>query len=242
MIELDCRDIREFAINAYGQVDDKVYGGGTGMLMLAEPILKAWLSLFVDDPQFFLKKHEGGHSKAEWQTLIRSVSQTRTIYLSPKGRVFNQSLARELAEEDELVFICGHYEGVDQRVLDVLDVEEVSLGDFVLTGGEIAVVTMIDAISRLVPGVLPNAEAYTRESHTSHYLEEPQYSRPSDWRGLKVPEVLLSGHQSKIDAFRQSQRIEETLAKRPDIMDPASLSEEDWLNFIDYLTEQVGEE
>lgn len=212
------------------------------MLMLAEPILKAWLSLFIEDPAAFLADHEGGHSLAEWQALIRSVSRTRTIYLSPKGRVFNQDLARELAEEDELVFICGHYEGVDQRVLDVLRVEEVSLGDFVLTGGEIAVVAMVDAISRLVPGVLPNAEAYTQESHSSHFLEEPQYSRPGDWRGLKVPEVLLSGHQAKIGAFRQSQRIEETLAKRPDIMDAAALSQEDWMNFINYLDEKADKD
>ncbi|NLM18763.1 MAG: tRNA (guanine(37)-N(1))-methyltransferase [Clostridiaceae bacterium] len=287
LIELNLINIRDFAVNKYGQIDDKLYGGGTGMLMMPEPILAAWLSIYQKDLQQFLtqlseaikflelSKHAETSkysdtiesldlippSKATeslefvrfpkelilvaWQQKIKEVSQDRIIYLSPKGKTFNQQMAQELSQEKHLVFLCGHYEGVDQRILDVLQVEEVSLGDFVLTGGEPALVVMIDAISRLIPGVLPNMEAHQADSHSAGLLEEPQYTRPANWHGIKVPDVLLSGHQANIENYRKSKSLLETYKKRPDLLQnrPTSqknnlsekLSEEDWLLLIDSL-------
>lgn len=257
LIELNLINIRDFAVNNYGQVDDKLYGGGTGMLMMPEPILSAWLSIYQTDPQKFpvqlsesaesLKTQQPAEeiSLSDWQQKIKEVSQDRIIYLSPKGKIFNQQMAQELAQEEHLVFLCGHYEGVDQRILDVLQVEEVSLGDFVLTGGEPALVVMIDAISRLIPGVLPNKEAHQADSHSAGLLEEPQYTRPANWHGLKVPDILLSGHQANIENFRKSKSLLETYKKRPDLLQKKSaardnnmsekLSEQDWLFLIDSL-------
>ncbi|MGB4609735.1 MAG: tRNA (guanosine(37)-N1)-methyltransferase TrmD [Saccharofermentanales bacterium] len=257
LIELNLINIRDFAVNNYGQVDDKLYGGGTGMLMMPEPILAAWLSIYQTDPQKFLvqlsestessiiKQPAEEISLSDWQLKIKEVSQDRIIYLSPKGKIFNQQMAQELAQEEHLVFLCGHYEGVDQRILDVLQVEEVSLGDFVLTGGEPALVVMIDAISRLIPGVLPNKEAHQADSHSAGMLEEPQYTRPANWHGLKVPDILLSGHQANIENFRKSKSLLETYKKRPDLLQKKSaardnnvsekLSEQDWLFLIDSL-------
>lgn len=269
LIELNLINIRDFAVNKYGQVDDKLYGGGTGMLMMPEPILAAWLSIYKKDTQQFLTQLSESsnllklsqHSEATefldftqsseemslaaWQREVKKVSQDRIIYLSPKGRTFNQKMAQELSQEKHLVFLCGHYEGVDQRILDVLQVEEVSLGDFVLTGGEPALVVMIDAISRLIPGVLPNMEAHQADSHSAGLLEEPQYTRPANWHGLKVPEILLSGHQANIENYRKSKSLLETYTKRPDLLQNKSgsrennlsekLSEEDWLLLIDSL-------
>ncbi|MGI6579480.1 MAG: tRNA (guanosine(37)-N1)-methyltransferase TrmD [Saccharofermentanales bacterium] len=257
LIELNLINIRDFAVNNYGQVDDKLYGGGTGMLMMPEPVLAAWLSIYQTDPQKFLvqlsestessiiKQPAEEISLSDWQQKIKEVSQDRIIYLSPKGKIFNQQMAQELAQEEHLVFLCGHYEGVDQRILDVLQVEEVSLGDFVLTGGEPALVVMIDAISRLIPGVLPNKEAHQADSHSAGLLEEPQYTRPANWHGLKVPDILLSGHQANIENFRKSKSLLETYKKRPDLLQKKSaardnnvsekLSEQDWLFLIDSL-------
>ena len=269
LIELNLINIRDYAVNKYGQIDDKLYGGGTGMLMMPEPILAAWLSIYQKDPQKFITQltelsdcsdtieslevteslnyiqlsHE--MRLTLWQQKIKEVSQDRIIYLSPKGKIFNQQMAQELSQEKHLVFLCGHYEGVDQRILDVLQVEEISLGDFVLTGGEPALVVMIDAISRLIPGVLPNVEAFQADSHSAGLLEEPHYTRPANWHGLKVPDILLSGHQANIEKYRKSKRLLETYNKRPDLLQNKSvlrknilsekLSEEDWLLLIDSL-------
>lgn len=233
IIDLRCHNIRDNAINDYGQVDDKLYGGGRGMLMMVEPIVKTWLSLYLDNPESFLKKLPDQMSLGEWHETVKSVSQDKVIYLSPKGKVFNQDMAKELSEEDHLVFLCGHYEGVDQRALDILNVQEISLGDFVLTGGEPAVVVMIDAISRMIPGVLADEEAYLLDSHASGLLEEPQYTRPSNWKGVKVPEILLSGHQMKIDCYRKTESLRETLEKRPDLLQKKRISKEEWIKLID---------
>ncbi|HHU53546.1 MAG TPA: tRNA (guanosine(37)-N1)-methyltransferase TrmD [Clostridiaceae bacterium] len=245
LIELNLVNIRDFAINKYGQIDDKLYGGGSGMLMMPEPILAAWLSIYQTDPQEFISEFAEESNLGYWQHRIKKVSQDRIIYLSPKGKIFNQQMALEFSQEKHLVFLCGHYEGVDQRILDVLQAEEVSLGDFVLTGGEPALVVMIDAISRLIPGVLPNTEAYQSDSHSTGLLEEPQYTRPANWHGLKVPDILLSGHQENIENYRKSKSLLETYKKRPDLLQKKSsaqdndlsekLSEQDWLLLIDSL-------
>ncbi len=205
------------------------------MLLMVEPIIKTWLSLFADDPEQSIAdflSHVETPVLADWQSFLTPPVPARTIYLSPRGRVFNQALARELAEERHLIFLCGHYEGVDQRAIDLLQAEEISLGDFVLTGGETAVIPIIDAVSRLIPGVLPNEEAHQLESHSDGFLEEAQYTRPADWHGQKVPEVLLSGHQPNIDEYRRNCRIRETMNKRSDLFDKKKLTEEEWLSFL----------
>ena len=162
--------------------------------------------------------------------ILSDVSQRRrprVLYMSPQGRTFNQSMAEELAKEEELIFLCGHYEGIDERALELLDVEEVSIGDFILTGGELASVMMIDCISRLIPGVLGGAESAEIESFHDNLLEYPQYSRPEDYMGLKVPEVLLSGHHANVDKWRREQSIIRTLNKRPDLIDKAVLNKKE---------------
>lgn len=236
LIELNLVNIRDFAINDYGQVDDKLYGGGTGMLMMSEPILQAWLSIYKSDNKDILPDRQNELTIEDLQDERRKISHDRIIFLSPKGKTFNQKMAQELSKEENLVFLCGHYEGVDQRVLDVLQVEEISLGDFILTGGETAVTVMIDAIGRLIPGVLPNEEAHQKESHSEGLLEEAQYTRPAVWRGLEVPEILLSGHHEKIEKYRKSNSLLETFKKRPDLIQETALNEEEWLLLIDSLT------
>jgi len=183
--------IRDFAINARGQTDGYPYGGGAGMVMMAQPIFDAFNSL--------------------------SCKNARVIYLTPQGRVFNQALAAELAAEADLVLICGHYEGVDQRVIDEIVTDEISLGDFVLTGGEIAAMAVIDAVARLLPGVI-KADSLAAESFSDGLLEYPQYTRPPEFLGRRVPEILLSGHHGEIEKWRRQQAIEATRRKRPDLL------------------------
>ncbi|NCA98305.1 MAG: tRNA (guanosine(37)-N1)-methyltransferase TrmD [Clostridia bacterium] len=218
-IELQTIQIRDFAINAYGQVDDALYGGGTGMLLRPEPVYAAWLQATGQTGQ---------------PEVVHHPEKVRTIFLSPKGRVLNQAMVEELTTCQHLILICGHYEGIDQRVLDVLVDEEVSIGDYVLTGGEIAAAVLIDAVSRLVPGVLPDQSAHELESHSLGRLEHPQYTRPSSWQGLKVPEVLLSGHQARIDRFQYLSSLKDTLVKRPDLFNQLQLSAGEYQELIEY--------
>ena len=218
-IELSSIQIRDFAVNAYGQVDDTLYGGGTGMLLRPEPVYAAWLEA------------TGQSSSAE---VVQHPEKTRTIFLSPKGRVLNQDLVEELATCPHLILVCGHYEGIDQRVLDAVVDEEVSIGDYVLTGGEIAAAVLIDAVSRLVPGVLPDQSAHEQESHSLGRLEHPQYTRPSSWQGQKVPDILLSGHQAKIDKFQYLSSLKDTLVKRPDLFNQLQLSAADYQELIEF--------
>ncbi len=235
--------IRDFAINDYGQVDDAPYGGGRGMLMMCEPIYRAWEKARADifeeqnathmnatrtdeqpTPRICLNAAETSQGQSrkeksiddEGEASSQDTRSIRTLFLSPKGRVFDQSMALELSKTSNLILLCGHYEGVDCRVLDAIGAEEVSIGDFILTGGELAAAVIIDAITRLIPGVLPDEDAWQRESFASHFLEEPQYTRPSMWRGRSVPDVLLSGHQANIEQARRRMRLLETLKKRPD--------------------------
>lgn len=211
-IEFEAVNIRDYTNEKHGKVDDYTYGGGAGMLMQAQPIYDCYKSIEE-----------------------RLKTKAKVVYLSPKGQVFNQQMANEFAKEEEIVFLCGHYEGVDQRVIDEIVTDEVSIGDYVLTGGEIAAVAMMDAISRLVPGVLSNSDSAVTESHENYLLEYPQYSRPEEWNGKKVPAVLLSGHHENIKKWRREQSIIATCKNRPDLIEKADLTEKEKKLAKEYL-------
>ena len=197
-IEINCHNIRDYTLNKHRRVDDKAYGGGTGMVMQAQPVYDCITDIL---------RQAGQHEKP-----------SRIIYMSPQGKTLTQQLVKELAEEDHLVLLCGHYEGVDQRVLDELQVEEISVGDYVVTGGELPALIIADAVARLQEGVLPNEDAYSDESHFNGMLEYPQYTRPEEWRGRRVPEVLLSGHHKNVATWQLEQSELVTAQKRPDML------------------------
>lgn len=209
-IHIDAVNIRDYTKDKHKKVDDYPYGGGAGMVMQAQPIYDAWKSV-VDKINH--ENISGIHPK--------------TIYLTPQGKLFNQQMAKDLAKEQELIFLCGHYEGVDERVLEEIVTDNVSIGDYVLTGGELAAMVMADAIARMVPGVLANSESGLTESLEGNLLEYPQYSRPEEWNGKKVPEILLSGDHAKVDAWRREQSILRTIERRPDLMVHAQLTEQE---------------
>ncbi|MEI6601977.1 MAG: tRNA (guanosine(37)-N1)-methyltransferase TrmD, partial [Clostridia bacterium] len=194
LLDVSLINIRDFSLNKHKKVDDAPYGGGTGMVMAAQPIYDAWKSTFVEPERPF------------------------TIYLTPQGQVLNQKMAHDLLSKEHIVLICGHYEGVDERLIEEIVDLEISIGDYVLTGGEIAAMAVIDCVGRLVPGVLPTAEAYIEESHTNGLLEYPQYTRPEIFMGRAVPEVLLSGHHANIEEWRLEQSKSRTKLKRPDML------------------------
>ena len=204
-LSIDAINIRDYAFNKHQKVDDYPYGGGAGMLMQAEPVYLAYESV---------------------QT--RLGYRPRVVYLTPQGEVFHQTMAKELAKEKDLVFLCGHYEGIDERVLDEIVTDYVSIGDYVLTGGELPAMVMMDSISRMVPGVLSNQESGETESFAGNLLEYPQYSRPEEWHGQKVPPVLLSGHHANIEAWRREQSILRTAKRRPDLLKKADLTNKEW--------------
>lgn len=202
LLSVEAVNIRDFAFNKHQKVDDYPYGGGAGMLMQAEPVYLAW--------------------KSVTEKLNRS---PRVIYLTPQGQVFRQSMALEFAREEDLIFLCGHYEGIDERVLEEIVTDHVSIGDYVLTGGELPALVLMDCISRMVPGVLSNQESGETESFAGNLLEYPQYSRPEEWRGRRVPEILLSGHHANIDKWRREQSILRTARRRPDLLKKADLTD-----------------
>ena len=204
-LSIDAINIRDYAFNKHQKVDDYPYGGGAGMLMQAEPVYLAYESI---------QKKLG--------------YRPRVVYLTPQGEVFHQTMAKELAKEKDLVFLCGHYEGIDERVLDEIVTDYVSIGDYVLTGGELPAMVMMDSISRMVPGVLSNQESGETESFAENLLEYPQYSRPEEWHGQKVPPVLLSGHHANIEAWRLEQSILRTAKRRPDLLKKADLTNKEW--------------
>lgn len=204
-LSIDAINIRDYAFNKHQKVDDYPYGGGAGMLMQAEPVYLAYESI---------QKKLG--------------YRPRVVYLTPQGEVFHQTMAKELAKEKDLVFLCGHYEGIDERVLDEIVTDYVSIGDYVLTGGELPAMVMMDSISRMVPGVLSNQESGETESFAENLLEYPQYSRPEEWHGQKVPPVLLSGHHANIEAWRREQSILRTAKHRPDLLKKADLTNKEW--------------
>lgn len=198
IISLCAVNIRDYTTNKHKKVDDYPYGGGAGMLMQAQPVFDAWKA--VCD-----KIHSEGREGA------------RVIYVTPTGRTFHQAMAKEFAKEEDLIFLCGHYEGIDERVLEEIVTDYVSIGDYVLTGGELPAMVMIDAISRMVPGVLGNEDSKETESFSNSLLEYPQYSRPEEWRDKRVPEILLSGDHKKVEEWRLERSLERTREKRPDL-------------------------
>ncbi len=204
VISLEAVNIRDYTTDKHGKVDDYTYGGGAGMLMQAQPVYDAWEAVAA-------RIRDRGFSK-----------RPRVIYLTPQGRTFRQELAQELAKEQELILLCGHYEGIDERVLEEIVTDEISIGDYVLTGGELPAMVLIDAVARLVPGVLHNEESAATESFDNGLLEYPQYSRPEIWHDKKVPEILLSGDHAKVDQWRLEQSIERTKKRRPDLYEAYS--------------------
>ncbi|WP_343209129.1 tRNA (guanosine(37)-N1)-methyltransferase TrmD [Anaerolentibacter hominis] len=212
LIEIVPVNIRDYTEDKHKRVDDYPYGGGAGMVMQAEPIWNTFEALFQD----------------------RQV-KPRVIYLTPQGKVFNQQMAQEFAKEEELVFLCGHYEGVDERILEEIVTDPVSIGDYVLTGGELPAMVMIDAISRMVPGVLTNDSSAAEESFSGNLLEYPQYTRPEEFHGRKVPEVLLSGHHKNINLWRREQSLIRTACMRPDLLEGAVLSDAEKMLVKKYL-------
>jgi tRNA (guanine37-N1)-methyltransferase len=196
LLSIEAINIRDYAFNKHQSVDDYPYGGGAGMLMQAEPVYCAYEAV----EQKIGKK-------------------PRVVYLSPQGTTFHQEMAKEFAKEEDLVLLCGHYEGIDERVLEEIVTDYVSIGDYVLTGGELPAMVMVDTISRLIPGVLNNDASAEFESFHENLLEYPQYSRPEVWHGKRVPEVLLSGHHAKIEAWRREQSIARTKERRPDLLE-----------------------
>ena len=203
-VEIVCTNIRDFSGNKHNKVDDTPYGGGMGMVMAADPIYNCYKSLYGENEE---KPH--------------------LIYMSPKGETFTQKKAVELSKKDRIVLLCGHYEGIDQRVIDEIVDEELSLGDYVLTGGELPALTVADAVCRMLPGVLSDDLCFEEESHFAGLLEYPQYTKPALWREKAVPEVLLSGNHAKINDWRKIQSILLTLKKRPDMLKREDLSEKD---------------
>ena len=204
LLSVEAINIRDFAENKHNRVDDYTYGGGAGMLMQAGPVYGAYQSV-----------------------VEKAKSKPRVIYLSPQGETFSQAKAEELAKEEELIFLCGHYEGIDERVLEEIVTDYVSIGDYVLTGGELPAMVMIDAISRLIPGVLHNDVSAEFESFQDNLLEYPQYTRPEEWHGKKVPEILLSGHHANVEKWRREQSIIRTAERRPDLLEKANLSQKE---------------
>lgn len=221
LITINTVNIRDYSEDKHNRVDDYPYGGGAGMVMQAEPVYKAY---------GYLANHI--RLSKEKQT---EYQKPRVVYVTPQGRLFNQPLAQELAKEEDLIILCGHYEGIDERVLNMIVTDYVSIGDYVLTGGELPAMVMIDAISRLIPGVLNNETSSEFESLEGNLLEYPQYTRPETFMGHKVPEVLLSGHHAKIDAWRRQQSILRTYERRTDLLEKAELTEEE----REYLTRLI---
>ena len=206
LIGIHAVNIRDYTQDKHNKVDDYPYGGGAGMLMQAQPVYDAWKAV--------AKPAEGKKT-------------VRVLFMSPQGKTFSQEMAKELAQEEELIFLCGHYEGIDERVIEEIVTDPVSIGDYVLTGGELPSMIMVDAISRLVPGVLHNDVSAEFESFQDNLLEYPQYSRPETWHDKKVPEVLMSGHHANIEKWRREQSVIRTAKNRPDLLEKAELTDKE---------------
>lgn len=204
IIEIDTINIRDFTLDKHNRVDDAPYGGGMGMLMQTQPIYDCFASLCSEDGK---KPH--------------------LIYMSAQGKTLTQKRVKELSQLPNIAILCGHYEGVDERIIEEIVDEEISIGDYVLTGGELPALILSDSIARMIDGVLPNDEAKELESHYSGLLEYPQYTRPPEWHGRKVPDILLSGHHGNIDKWRREKSLERTLERRPDMLKSAELTKKD---------------
>ena len=214
IVSFEAVNIRDYTLERHGKVDDYPYGGGAGMVMQAEPFYRAY------------------------EALVEKIGKKpRVIYMTPQGKTFNQNIAEDLAKEEDLVFLCGHYEGVDERVLEMIATDYLSAGDYVLTGGELPAMMMIDCISRLVPGVLNNNVSAEFETFHDNLLEYPQYTRPEVFMGKKVPDILLSGHHANVEKWRREQSIIRTLKNRPELLEDAVLSKKEQ-KFLDELLRQ----
>lgn len=203
-VQIECTDIRDFTKDKHRRVDDSPYGGGMGMIMQAQPIYDCFMSICK-----------------------KTGAKPHLIYLTPQGKTLTQQRVKELAKLDNIALLCGHYEGVDERVIEELQPEEISVGDYVLTGGELPALIVADAVSRMIPGVLSSDECFTEESHYSSLLEYPQYTRPYEWRGRQVPEVLVTGHHANVEKWRREQSLIRTAARRPDMLEKARLTAKD---------------
>ena len=215
-ISVEAINIRDYTLNKQKHVDDYPYGGGAGMVMQAQPIYDAY------------------------QSIAEKAKGARVVYMTPQGSPFTQRIAEELSKEENLVFLCGHYEGIDERIIEEIVTDEISLGDFVLTGGELAAITIIDAVSRLVPGVLGKEDSFADESFSDGLLEYPQYTRPPVFHGKEVPEILLSGHHANIAKWRREQSLIRTVKKRPDLLETAELTAKE-RQFVERLREELQE-
>jgi len=220
-ISVHAVNIRDYAANKHNRVDDYPYGGGAGMVMQAEPVYRCYQDIVAQCSEHGIDK------------------KIKVIYLSPQGKVFSQQMAQQYAEEDNLIFLCGHYEGIDERVLEEIVTDYVSIGDYVLTGGELPALVMMDTISRLVPGVLNNDMSAQTESFSEYLLEYPQYTRPEEWNGKSVPPVLLSGNHKLLAKWYREQSLIRTASRRPDLLEKASLSEEERA-FVRSIAEGLG--
>ena len=205
ILSVEAVNIRDYAFNKHQKVDDYTYGGGAGMLMQAEPVYQTYLAI-------------------QEKAALPEGKRPRVIYLSPQGKPFNQKMAEDFAKEDELVLLCGHYEGIDERVLEEIVTDYVSAGDYVLTGGELPAMMIVDAVSRLIPGVLHNDVSAEFESFQDNLLEYPQYSRPEIWHDRQVPPILLSGHHANVEKWRREQSVIRTAKWRPDLLEDAELT------------------
>ena len=203
-VQIECTDIRDYTQDKHRRVDDSPYGGGMGMIMQAQPIYDCYMDLCK-----------------------KTGAKPHLIYLTPQGKTLTQQRVKELAKLDYIALLCGHYEGVDERVIEELQPEEISVGDYVLTGGELPALIVADAVSRMIPGVLSSDECFTEESHYSSLLEYPQYTRPYVWHGRQVPEVLITGHHANVEAWRREQSLIRTAERRPDLLEKAQLTEKE---------------
>ena len=246
-LSIEAVNIRDYAFNKHQSVDDYPYGGGAGMLMQAEPVYLAYKAVAEkicgtgENIQEASDVYGEERESAGQEQNMRQISEKkrlRVVYLSPQGEVFNQKMAEELAREEDLILLCGHYEGIDERVLEEIVTDYVSIGDYVLTGGELPAMVMVDAISRLVPGVLHNDVSAEFESFQDNLLEYPQYSRPEEWHGKKVPPVLLSGHHANIEKWRREQSIIRTYERRPDLLEKCELTEKEKQWFREWIEEK----
>lgn len=211
-VEINTVDIRDYTEDKHRRVDDKPYGGGMGMILQAQPIYDCYGAICE---KLGKKPH--------------------LIYMTPQGKTLTQKRVKELSQLDNIIILCGHYEGVDERVIEELEPEEISIGDYVLTGGELPALILADSISRMLDGVLSGEECFTEESHYNSLLEYPQYTHPSEWRGREVPEVLLSGHHENVNKWRKEQSLKRTFERRPDMLENADLTDEDKI-YISNLT------
>lgn len=221
LLSIKAVDIRDFSEDKHKRVDDYPYGGGAGMVMAPGPVVRT-----CDYVKSLIPEERR--------------EKTKVVYLTPQGDVFNQKKAEEWAKEEDLIFLCGHYEGIDERALEMVVTDFISAGDYVLTGGELPAMMMIDAVSRLVPGVLNNEVSAEFESFQDNLLEYPQYTRPEEYEGKRVPDVLLSGHHAKIEEWRRQRSIERTLKTRPDLLADAVLNKKE-KKFLDELLRKQGE-